>query len=145
MSVVTNVILTYPLWDDQRVEEVNRFFKEGTGFLRLEDESYGGTKRLECTVLVGAFNYLDLAGLIEHIRSLSWRAGPNGRFDRSGQVQMFVNGQEDQVFHSLFVCTAPEGEARQNQCSHCRGSGWVGDGTPYMPRERCHLWPQCTR
>lgn len=30
-------------------------------------------------------------------------------------------------------------------CSYCRGTGWVGDGTRYMPRERCHLWPKCTR
>ena len=30
------------------------------------------------------------------------------------------------------------------RCSYCRGEGWIGDGTPYMPRARCHLWPKCT-
>lgn len=29
-------------------------------------------------------------------------------------------------------------------CSYCQGTGWVGDGTSFMPRERCHLWPRCT-
>ncbi len=30
-----------------------------------------------------------------------------------------------------------------NACSYCQGTGWVGDGTTYAPRERCHRWPQC--
>ena len=119
MSDVTNVILTYPLWDEERVAAINEFFEDSRGFLRLEDPHYGGTKRLECTILVGAFNYLDLPGLVAHVRSLSWRAGPEGRYNRADQVQMFVQKQDDSSFRSLYVCD-PEVPEKDDACDACR-------------------------
>jgi len=59
----------------QKLEEVNAFFGDQKGFVSLDDESlprgwYGGG--LECDLAIGAFNYLDLEGLTEHLQSLDW-------------------------------------------------------------------------
>lgn len=82
MSVVTNVILTIPLYNDEEkleiVRQINRFFTGETGFVSVDDKSlprgwYGGTKMLEVEILIGAFNHLDIEELIKHLKSIDWK------------------------------------------------------------------------
>lgn len=76
MSVVTNVVLLAgcDIAETQLIQ-INEFFGEDVqGFVSADDPSlprgwYGGSKMLECRVAIGAFNYLNLDGLIEHIRT----------------------------------------------------------------------------
>lgn len=88
MSYVTNVILsTGTLFDEEEekiLQEVNKFFVDKdnpayskNGFVNVEDASlprgwYGGDKMLEASLFIGAFNYLNLEGLIEHLQSIQW-------------------------------------------------------------------------
>lgn len=74
MSDVTNAILYYGNARDWILEGVNTFFdKRGQrGFVSVEDPSlpyhwYGGTKMLEADLAIGAFNYLDVEALVEHL------------------------------------------------------------------------------
>lgn len=77
MSVVTNVVLCFDEPDPHvRMREIDALFPEGRGFgLTLNRRSavnstfpvYGGTKCLEAEIAVGAFNYLDLDGLKNHL------------------------------------------------------------------------------
>lgn len=89
MSRVTNAILTLAAGDD-RVDQINKFFT-GTGFLKVE--KVGGSKWLECTIAIGAFNHLDLAELIEHIRMI--------QFNFPESVQLIVQEQEDDKFRII--------------------------------------------
>lgn len=91
MSVVTDVVVFHSLHErsigeDAKYpihEQLNKFFnpedRDGRrGFVSCDDASvprgwYGGTKMLQSVVLVGAFNYLDLEGLIAHIGNLPRR------------------------------------------------------------------------
>lgn len=104
MSVVTNCILcldiqntsfAYGDEEDPGLAAVNRFFTDGRGFVCVDDKGlprgwYGGTKMMEANIYLGAFNYLDLAGLIAHIKSLPWKV-PTGN-------QLFVMEQDDAIF-----------------------------------------------
>jgi hypothetical protein len=97
MSVVTNVILTYPLgwgngYEEARDAEVNAFF-EHRGFCKV-DNFAGGTKAMETNVLLGAFNHLDLKALIEHLKTKVGWEDPE-------DIRMFVQGQEEEHFHEV--------------------------------------------
>lgn len=79
MSVVTNVILSLgPLGLNEEKEflaEVNKFFGGTKGLVSVDDDSlprgwYGGNKMLETSIAIGAFNYLDLDALVQHLQSL---------------------------------------------------------------------------
>lgn len=80
MSYVTNLILYIGIGNDvdEKIKEVNKYFEDnGTGFVSVEDESlpdgwYGGTKYLECDLFIGAFNYVNLNGLIRHLKTIKW-------------------------------------------------------------------------
>ena len=58
------------------LEKVNTFFEgQVKGFVSVEDEQlprhwYGGGKYLECELAIGAFNHLDVEGLVRHLCSL---------------------------------------------------------------------------
>jgi hypothetical protein len=82
MSRVTNAILVSPSWSGDFLDKVNVFFglsrwgPVGFGYVSVQDDAlplpwYGGSKDLECEIAIGAFNHLDLEGLIEHLKSLS--------------------------------------------------------------------------
>lgn len=80
MSVVTDTILLYGLGDGEDfgrllVARVNEFFGEYRGFVHVEEGSWhGGTMALQCNVAIGAFNYLHLDELREHLRVIDWAA-----------------------------------------------------------------------
>jgi len=99
MSDVTNVILKYPVsayknGEERQLKEVNKFFGDDKGFVSVEDGSlprgwYGGTKYLEVELAIGAFNYLNLEGLIRHLKNnVKWE-------DREG-IQLIFQGQQDE-------------------------------------------------
>jgi hypothetical protein len=107
MSVVTNVILHMGYLDETYLAQVNEFFdkedRDGRkGFVLVDDPTlprgwYGGTKMLECTLAIGAFNYLDLDDLVEHLRKIKWP-----RYTQ-GNVQLMVKEQDHGRFRIIDV------------------------------------------
>ncbi len=92
MSVVTNVVLKTSSWDTPLIEQLNAAFHVGEKFVSCDDEKlprgwYAGDKMLECGLFPGAYNYLDLGGLVRAIREVKW--------DYPNAVQLFVREQED--------------------------------------------------
>lgn len=96
MSVVTNTILaSFSLGEEGR-KLVNEFFPDGLGFVWVDDPKlppgwYGGSKYLECDLAIGAFNHLDLNGLIEHLHSIEL------------PCQLIVQEQEDFEFRIIDI------------------------------------------
>jgi hypothetical protein len=99
MSVVTNTILATRVFDlsgtgstqadphkvVSQLDIVNEFFTnpdlrdkyrshDKSGFRFVEDMHVGGSKYLECELAIGAFNYLNLEGLILYLRTLKWKS-----------------------------------------------------------------------
>lgn len=102
MSVVTNVILHYSMFGPAYLAKVNEFFGDRSGFVSVDDESlprgwYGGSKYLECDLAIGAFNHLDLDGLVRHLCSL-----PEPEED-AGEVQLMVLEQEEFRFRIINI------------------------------------------
>ncbi len=110
MSLVTNTILVTSASDDEKIEQVNKFFPEDgqKGFVSCDSTIhpdsawYGGSKYLECMVYIGAFNYLDLEALKEHLTSIEW--------ERPEAVQLLTMEQEEDLMTSW---TIPEDKQRQ--------------------------------
>lgn len=99
MSYVTNLILHMDGMEEEqeRIQEVNAFFDERTRpFIGLHDTEllphgwYGGSKYLECHVYVGAFNYLDLDGLLKHLGTVKW--------SYPAEVQLFIKDENEETF-----------------------------------------------
>lgn len=102
MSWVTNAILCLSIKNGDEVTEaqINAFADKpsickGQKFVSCDSPSlprgwYGGSKMLECDIYIAAFNYMDVAGWIAHLRSLPWPQ-PN-------QVQLFLREQDDDIF-----------------------------------------------
>lgn len=100
MSNVTNVILKHGIVSEETgslTSRINEFFRQSRfsdveyGFINLDEvqthrKPYGGTKCLECEVLVGAFNHLDIRGLVEHLLTIPW--------EEPEETQLFVQYQE---------------------------------------------------
>jgi hypothetical protein len=109
MSVVTNAILHYKRWyGPDFLDQVNTFFEGRTkGFVSVHDEQlprhwYGGGKYLECELAIGAFNYLDVGGLVRHLCSL---AGPIAAAYHEGEegLQLIVLEQEQRRFRIINI------------------------------------------
>ena len=112
MSWVTNVILHVGIFDKELVPKVNEFFERDQirGFVSLDDDSlpkgwYGGTKYLEASFSVGAFNYLDMNNLLAHIRGIEW--------SEPEAVQLIVLDQED--YKCRLVDVFPDAQALHEQ------------------------------
>ena len=107
MSEVTNLIISFSNGEDERnrINEVNSFFNNGQGFkinsadfekgtnwLGKENRKrwYGGSKMLETPLYLGAFNHLELQGLIDHIKEIDWEEPEN--------VQLIVKTQDSDKF-----------------------------------------------
>ena len=111
MSYVTNVILHLGIVmqdeeEKQKLSEVNAFFEHQSGFVSVKDEAlprgwYGGNKYLEASIAIGAFNYLDLNGLIKHLRGIDWWCAED--------VQLIVKRQNDDKFEIVDVFGYIEG------------------------------------
>lgn len=99
MSHVTNVIMSFgPVNSDHEkfsiIQDINSFFGEKPGFVDVGPYA-GGSKSLECDVLMGAFNYLDQSAFINHticIQNL-WRIE---------NVQIMMMEQDEAYFHSVY-------------------------------------------
>jgi hypothetical protein len=96
MSVVTDCILMYDLepWDDHLVlDQINAFFTVVRGFVHVDATDggkwYGGTKALQANVAIGAFNHLNLDGLLQHIRN-------NVEWGEVEWAQLCVQGEYDE-------------------------------------------------
>ena len=112
MSVVTNLILSFSINEDERSREneINTFHNNGRGFhiisADFERESadnyyeskvwYGGTKYLETPLYIGAYNHLDVNGLIKHLQELNW--------EEPEHVQLIIKRQNSQKFEILSIC-----------------------------------------
>jgi hypothetical protein len=112
MSDVTNIILSFSVAEieSSRINEINTFanngrgfnlvsadFEEGRNFMGRENRNrwYGGSKMLETPLFVGAFNNLDINGLVEHLRSLNWEEPEN--------VQLIVQEQHEYKFKIIEI------------------------------------------
>lgn len=103
MGRVTNLIMTFSNLEDveQIIHEMRAFYKTEAGFYitSVKDKSlpqpwYGGTKYLECNILIGAYNYLDLEAFLMFLRKeVNWEA--------PDLVQLFVKEQEDMTFRLI--------------------------------------------
>lgn len=114
MSVVSNVILTFGVSEEERTEDGQLDDGEAViakvnEHLRAEQSQAGefvvpkranccyGTKYkvLETLVFVAAFNYLDVEKLVAHLRTIRWHY--------PSDVQLFVQGQHDDRFKEIDV------------------------------------------
>ncbi len=104
MSVVTNVILSIGLADDEEndgvaISRVNQFFEPPRiGFVSCDSPLlprgwYGGTKMLEANLYIGAFNHFVLAEFLEFLGRLEWNEPRN--------VQLFVKEEDDDRFRLI--------------------------------------------
>lgn len=112
MSVVTNTVLCMSclgdLERDTVLTEINKFFDDKSrnerGFVSVDSPDlpngwYGGSKFLECELAIGAFNYLDLDGLIAHIKQVEYlktRRCPT-------TIQLLVRHDQKSVFELIDV------------------------------------------
>ncbi|MBO9154087.1 hypothetical protein ACFOTA_17855 [Chitinophaga sp. GCM10012297] len=103
MSRVTNLLIIFSTLENENniIAEMSNYIINGNNFniLSINDERmpqdwYGGTKRLECNVLIGAYNYLDLGPFLAFLRTeVSWEA--------ADLVQVFVKEQNDMKFRLI--------------------------------------------
>ena len=105
MSAVTNILLHIDLDTANRIEEVNEFFsrKDLRGWpplVSLDDPRlprgwYGGDKRLEADIYVGAYNHFELQSFIEYLQSIAWRD--------DDAVQLFVKEYDEMEFKLITI------------------------------------------
>lgn len=80
MNVITNVILTASVDEDEAVKElselISKYHWSGRQFVNANDHIdvvVAGNKAMECTVLLGAFNYLQINELLTAIKAAKWK------------------------------------------------------------------------
>jgi len=107
MSVVTNLILSFSIGEDEisRVDEINLFHNNGRGFklasadfeIEINQDSnkawYGGSKFLGTPLYIGAYNHLDIEGLIEYLKIINWKYPES--------VQLFLKEEESDKFRII--------------------------------------------
>ncbi len=112
MSQVTNLILAFSVGEDEATKraEIELFSNNGRGFQLVsadfegEDNIfkvknprrwYAGSKFLETPLFIGAYNNLDLDGLVEHLKILQWEEPEN--------VQVIVKLNADEKFKIIGI------------------------------------------
>lgn len=103
MSVVTNVILTFAVGEKREnvLEQLKMFKYNGVDpfiIASIDDVSlprawYGGSKFMECNICLGAYNHLDIDGLVTFLRGLQW--------DDPEAVQLIIREQFDSRFRII--------------------------------------------
>lgn len=88
MSVITNVILHFPLGSKAALIELDTYLTS-QGHLPIEFITGGGEKVMT-GVAAGAFNHLDVEMFLARIRSLKWSL--------PGSVQVFYRHHDDELF-----------------------------------------------
>lgn len=145
MSWVTNIILSTPPYFGKEKEEIekkiNSFFEKGDkGFVNCDDKKlptgwYGGTKMLEAELWIGAFNYINLEDLVEHLENIDW----GGDYEKE-EVQLIIKDQDDKRFRilNLFPIRVEEDGEGIVECAFC------GEPTKYFsPELVCYICPKC--
>lgn len=110
MSYVCNTILALPCLDKEEVDallpKVNAFFDGRPGFVSaVHDEKlprhwWGGSKCLQCDLWIGAFNYLNIPGLVAHLRALDW--GGEDLYVKP-HLQLIVQDEHDDKFRTIDI------------------------------------------
>ncbi|UOQ67084.1 hypothetical protein [Hymenobacter volaticus] len=99
MSVVTNLIIAFSTSEGEEniIAQLRRFTHHNSPFYivsardeKLPQDWYGGSKRLECSLLIGAYNHLNLNELISFMRTMKWEAPE--------WAQLIVREEEDFKF-----------------------------------------------
>lgn len=105
MSYVCDTILITPIYFDEEaevLEEVNKFFEGSKGFVSVSDKSlprgwYGGPKALQCGMFIGAFNYLDVDKLVNHLHNIDWKE------TYGHSVQLIIKNENDNEFRIITI------------------------------------------
>jgi hypothetical protein len=113
MSVVTNVILAWGSMDDieskEVLDQINAYLNnqedqfQERGLVSVEDDSlpsgwYGGTKYLECSLAIGAFNYLHLSEFVEFLKSFNWE-----KYRTANAVQLMILEENEYAFKIITI------------------------------------------
>jgi hypothetical protein len=107
MSWVTNTILHFGDGEQEDLDKVNTFFRDGSGhgpgFVSVKDPAlpqywYGGSKALECSLAIGAFDHLDISALVDHLVALCVA----GALD-ADRTQLLLRDQEEDKFHVINI------------------------------------------
>ncbi|WP_135433281.1 hypothetical protein [Hymenobacter fodinae] len=84
------------------IKSLREYKHRGLSFhiVSVEDEQlpkgwYGGSKNLECSILIGAYNHLHLKSLIEFMRAMEW--------ENPEDVQLIVLKQWESKFRIIDV------------------------------------------
>jgi hypothetical protein len=103
MSQVTNIIILFSCSEDEStvVNELSQFEYKKDSFFYIKSISdktlpkhwYGGSKGFEASVLIGAYNYLNILDLINYMRNIEW--------EYIEDVQLLYKEQEDDIFKMI--------------------------------------------
>lgn len=110
MSQITNVILNMGTNTQQEakdyLQQVNNFFKDKeVGFAYINDwQAENSLRTLEVDLAVGAFNYLDLEALTEHLHLIDWA-------DKAA-IQLLVREQNEIGFRIIDIFPERSGAFR---------------------------------
>jgi hypothetical protein len=91
MSEVTNLIISFSVIEDEksRIKDINSFYNNGRDFKIISADYqsqnkiintkrwYGGSKKLETPLYIGAFNSLNTEELIAFMKNLDWEDPSN--------------------------------------------------------------------
>ncbi len=96
MSYVCNVVLLMGVMEERgdtvpALDFINAWLEEdGQGRLHRADQYGTNRKVMEVTVALGAFNYLDVEGLLSTFQSAPW--------EDPESVQLLIRNQDDDLF-----------------------------------------------
>lgn len=107
MSVVTNVILKLSELTNAGIDSLNEIWAKPNGQIyfmscsdaALPDGWYAGDKRLEVDLYPGAFNHLDMDGLLAAVRSIAW--------EYPEYVQLFAQGEDEEQMCEVAIFPHP--------------------------------------
>ncbi|NVO30788.1 hypothetical protein [Hymenobacter lapidiphilus] len=104
MSRVTNLMIAFNSSEDSKgvIEQLRKFTYRNLPFNitsvkdeKLPESWYGGTKYLECNILLGAFNHFEIKPLVEYMRQMTW--------DSPECVQLIIKEEWDVRFRIVEV------------------------------------------
>ncbi|WP_155832822.1 hypothetical protein [Hymenobacter swuensis] len=98
---MTNLLITFGSENEEAVlKQLGEYKHRGLSFhiVSVKDKSlpqgwYGGSKNLECSVLLGAYNHLHLKSLVEFMRGMVWEAPED--------VQLIIRKQWESKFRII--------------------------------------------
>lgn len=110
MSYVTNVMVSAPCENKTAIAELTREgawkASDSQRLLSLTDGDaaghWGGSKWPECDIYAAAFNYIDMGAFMSWLLAIPWSS--------PGDVQLFVQGEEDECFSIYEIVTSENGE-----------------------------------